>query len=201
MLLALIAAASLGSMPIEIDQQLWFRASRLPSTNRPYFGKGALTVDAAGKVAACRIVVASGVARLDAMICTMPLKLAVFHPAVDPGGRAVAAVVEQAFAMNMASPPQPPIPPVDFAVPISHIPEAATKPFAPLRIVTGADGKVASCVIIGPTGNRSLDQLACNQMEGVELPRIADAAGTTLRAMRDVQIAFIDAKSAPAPLP
>lgn len=200
MLLTLIAAVSLGSMPVEIDRQFWFDTSRLPATKKPYYGEVALTVDATGRAVACRLVVASGVRRLDAMICTMPLKSAVFHPAVDPQGRAVAAVVERGFAVNMASPPPPPAPPVDFAVPISRMPETATTPFVTLRMVTDSSGRVSDCLIVKSTGNRLLDQLACPAARTIDLPKIANSAGVTLRAMRDVSVGFTVEPSIAAPL-
>ncbi len=189
LLLALAASAVLGSLPVQTDRQFWFDTSRLPATRRSYWARIALTVGVSGRPVTCRIVVASGIRRLDAMICREPMKSAAFRPATDLDGTPVTAVVEQTFAVNMPAPP--PSRPLTFAMPISRLPDDATNPNVTARVVTDAGGKVAGCAIVAPSGNRRLDRLACPAAATVELPVIGDASGAILRAVRDVVLAFM----------
>ena len=191
MLFALIAAAALGTMPVQIDRQFWFNTARLPSTRRAYWARTALTVAADGLAVACTVTASSGERKLDVMVCAMPLHSARFQPARDPDGNPVAAIVEQEFAVNMAAPARPPERHVDYAVPIDRLPAQANNPFVTLRIVIEPSGHIARCVVSGSSGNVALDALACPAIATVDVQPVRTAAGEAARAMRDLTIAFV----------
>lgn len=194
MLLSLIAAATLGSVPVPTNLARWTANDDYP-VDAGASGHGRvrieIVVDDAGNVLRCDVALSSGSRDLDASACTIPLARARFEPARDEAGVPVAGVFGHTFDWSPRLRAQRPAW-TDLVVPVSRVPADLASPVVVVRTLVAADGHVDSCRVAVPSGSAVLDVLAC---AAVAEPKVAapaaDRTGHALRAMRTMTVGFV----------
>ncbi|MGI4876626.1 MAG: energy transducer TonB, partial [Janthinobacterium lividum] len=181
MILALIAASALGTMPVPLYTARAMDVSTstsLDSIPGPEWVWVDVVVDAGGVPSRCDVASSSGSRRLDRVACERAMKTGHYEPARDEDGRPVAARIRQVFAVNSSLPEDRTI---DFALSVSG-PMASSDPrVVDLRVVTDSAGKVASCAVTVSSHVPQLDRLACNAVSNATLAPVHDAGGTPIR--------------------
>lgn len=144
-------------------------AMLLKETGRSTFK---VSVDAAGKVSDCTIIISSGFARLDQLTCKLVTRRARFNPAMDQNGRPVAGQYAQAVRWLIADPE--PLRASDFGwkrpAEAKKLKQRGTVGF---QIEISAEGVVTSCRITRSSGFALLDTETCKRLSALETASIA----------------------------
>jgi len=135
-----------------------------------------LDVDAEGNVTDCHVRQSSGYSELDETVCAMLKKRAVFKPAQDATGAAIASTYKGTFTWVLPGGPRVASPiniaagaPVDNIVTLQTMPKSYANP-ALLRLVFIGDA-VKRCIVEMSSGNVKLDAVACEQAQA-QVPRL-----------------------------
>jgi len=151
-----------------------------------------LVVDAAGRLAACTVMQASGTASLDRHACPHLMRYAVFHPALDDQGRRVAqtfdARVDYQLIPRMHAPlftpgdgatPPRPLRAIDAAT--LGIGRTTRRPpnvdGIGAALAIDAEGAVTACTLTQPTFDDALDRRICDGARSVRFEPARDRAG------------------------
>ena len=194
MLLNLLAAAALGSVPVPTNLARWTANDDYP-VDAGGTGHGRvrveIVVDDSGNMLRCDVAASSGSRDLDASACQIPLARARFEPARDEAGIPVAGVFGHTFDWSPRLRAQRPAW-TDLIVPVSRIPAGLPSPVTTVRTLVAADGRVESCTVAASSGSSALDAMAC---AAVGQPKVAtpaaDRAGRAVRAMRTMMVGFV----------
>lgn len=199
MIIALLAAAALGSSPAPVNAAAWAAVSNYPglaSSLRSERGwtRVEVTIDEDGDPARCDLVASSGSQALDRAACEVALRHGHFRPARDEAGRPVAGTLRQTYAIGNTVPAGIV---ADMMLAVSSVPPSLGNPIATLRLVTGASGQVDSCMFDASSGSQQLDRLACRLMTAEALAPARDANGAAIRAVRLTAVGFTAAAPPP----
>lgn len=202
----LLLALALATMPRPIgtatDRDLTSSAA-LQTETRAAATQVELAVDTAGRPVRCDVTGSEGMRALDRAACDYLMRRARYIPARDASGALIAAVLREDFTVNRPSPGLAGpgglavARPVDFAVPVASLPRAAGLSQAASAFVvdvvltTDVAGRVAACEIATSSRVGQLDRLACAQKAKTAFEPARDAAGTPVRALREVGVGFV----------
>jgi outer membrane biosynthesis protein TonB len=120
----------------------------------------ALTIDAAGKLVACKVTSIEGARSLEAPTCALQTRRARFVPAHDSSGNAVAGITTTTFNWMLPGVASPQLR-YDTALGVNRLPAQMTAASATADFLLAADGSVEGCTISRSSGSAKLDGIVC----------------------------------------
>lgn len=156
-----------------------------------------LRVSAEGKVTSCEVTETSGSATLDSKTCTLLKQRALFEPAKDAGGSAVAGEYRTSSIWGVDQ--HQPRTTFDIPLQVSRVPAGYQSPVK-ARLIFDGSGRLTVCEITATSGSEAADRAACaytKQQFTIKPPR-SRSKDVSAAAVRQLS-ATLTAQSAEAP--